>query len=410
MKFELVKNISRRWSGDDVEIRQRGLSICWAGSSRRRQEIQREFVNHFYNIHWVSYQKEHFIVKKSSSSQKSWRYWARSFTREKYMKHDQNRSQYECSRHKNIFVLLNFLFFSISLMLRRSYFLNLKWRLLWWKKHDDRYPSLDDISVFIPESRVIFFFLNKLILKCMRTYLIVRKWDDALIYLYLVNFFSISDKIYFTDSKWVLDIQSSDKKTNVHHRNCHPRLIYNTSQSYDQFSTELIRDQVTFKSMIHTRNASSMKDLHTEWWRYLISTISISRFEMYLSMQCTTCMKDRRHVEKHHFWHETSLVHPDVALSDWCLYSHSENHWTSKITLHEICQFMSDRGHDKKFVMLRPSGLKSRNPSEHGACICITKNDGPIAAAWSSVHASCQKRNLEGRCSLIDTLWSRRTS
>ena len=52
------------------------------------------------------------------------------------------------------------------------------------------------------------------------------------------------------------------------------------------------------------------------------------------------------------FGGKTSRVHPDAPPPDWCLYSHSENHWTSLTTLQEICQFMSDKVHGKKFVIL----------------------------------------------------------
>ena len=52
------------------------------------------------------------------------------------------------------------------------------------------------------------------------------------------------------------------------------------------------------------------------------------------------------------FGGKTSRVHPDAPPPDWCLYSHSENHWTSLTTLQEICQFMSDKVHGKKFILL----------------------------------------------------------
>ena len=52
------------------------------------------------------------------------------------------------------------------------------------------------------------------------------------------------------------------------------------------------------------------------------------------------------------FGGKTSRVHPDAPPPDWCLYSHSENHWTSVTTLQEICQFMSDKVHGEKFIML----------------------------------------------------------
>ena len=49
-----------------------------------------------------------------------------------------------------------------------------------------------------------------------------------------------------------------------------------------------------------------------------------------------------------------TIVHEliDAPPPDWCLYSHSENHWTSVTTLQEICQFMSDKVHGEKFIML----------------------------------------------------------
>ena len=56
--------------------------------------------------------------------------------------------------------------------------------------------------------------------------------------------------------------------------------------------------------------------------------------------------------------HRSSLAEQLLAFiltlrsSDWCLYSHSESHWTSVTTLQEICHFMSDGVPGKKFIML----------------------------------------------------------
>ena len=47
----------------------------------------------------------------------------------------------------------------------------------------------------------------------------------------------------------------------------------------------------------------------------------------------------------------TTRVHPDAPPPVWCLNSHSEDCWTSVTALQEVCQFMSDRVHGKKFVV-----------------------------------------------------------
>ena len=52
------------------------------------------------------------------------------------------------------------------------------------------------------------------------------------------------------------------------------------------------------------------------------------------------------------FGGKTSRVHPDAPPPDWCLHFHSESLWMSVTTLQEICYFMSDKVHGKKFIML----------------------------------------------------------